>query len=87
MLTHNCDLFQSSLRPKCGRLVGFNASNYHGVKAVLSGQRCAIAMWYTLDSKYDEAAHGIAHNILDKLHKQYKLQGPPKNDDTHGGEL
>ena len=65
-----------TLRPKCGRLVGFDAGNYHGVKAVLKGQRCAIAMWYTLDHRYREQAHITARNTIDKLAKMKKKPKP-----------
>ena len=48
-------------------MVGFNATNYHGVKAVLSGQRCAVALWFTLDKDFKEIAHEEAKIILDSL--------------------
>ncbi|XP_069039156.1 prolyl 3-hydroxylase 3 [Lepisosteus oculatus] len=37
--------------PQCGRLVGFSSGpvNPHGVSAVTSGRRCALALWFTLD--------------------------------------
>ena len=62
-----CVALQASLRPRCGRLVGFNASNYHGVQAVLSGRRCALAMWYTLDSAYSEVSHTRLRHVLDRV--------------------
>lgn len=55
------------LKPKCGRIVGFNAADLHGVKGILKGQRCAIAMWYTLDANYKELARIQAHKILANL--------------------
>ncbi|XP_059168498.1 prolyl 3-hydroxylase 1-like isoform X2 [Physella acuta] len=55
---------QVSLKSKCGRLVAFNAGEFHGVKAVKSGQRCALALWFTLNSRYKELAHTQAHRIL-----------------------
>ncbi|RUS82121.1 hypothetical protein EGW08_010133, partial [Elysia chlorotica] len=48
---------QVSVRPKCGRLVAFNAGHFHGVKAVKRGQRCALALWFTQQSMYKELAH------------------------------
>jgi len=57
-------VLQSSVVPKCGRIVGFNAGNYHGVQAVQSGQRCAIAMWYTLDPTHREEAHDSLRQVL-----------------------
>ena len=62
-----CVALQASLRPRCGRLVGFNASNYHGVQAVLSGRRCALAMWYTLDAAYSEVSHKRLRHVLDRV--------------------
>uniref|UniRef100_A0A6Q2XKU4 procollagen-proline 3-dioxygenase n=1 Tax=Esox lucius TaxID=8010 RepID=A0A6Q2XKU4_ESOLU len=43
-------------RPQCGRVVGFGAGkeNPHGVTAVTKGQRCAVALWFTLDPKHEE---------------------------------
>ncbi|NP_001161578.1 leprecan-like protein precursor [Saccoglossus kowalevskii] len=60
---------EASVQPKCGRLVSFSAGeeNLHGVKAVTKGRRCALAMWYTLDTKYDEKAHIEAREILENL--------------------
>lgn len=47
---------QASVKPKCGRMVGFSSGgeNPHGVKAVTGGQRCAIALWFTLDPLFRE---------------------------------
>ncbi|KAJ8299139.1 hypothetical protein KUTeg_023199 [Tegillarca granosa] len=70
---------QVKLKPKCGRLVGFNAGEFHGVKPVLRGQRCAVAMWYTFDPNHKELAHIQAKKMLKKLAKklQKSPQGPP----------
>lgn len=50
------NLLQASVKPRCGRLVGFSSGgeNPHGVKAITSGQRCAVALWFTLDPLYRE---------------------------------
>lgn len=44
-------LLQSSIKPTCGRIVGFSAGheNLHGVFGVKRGTRCALALWFTLD--------------------------------------
>ena len=63
---------QAALKPHRGMLVGFNAGNYHGVKAVEAGQRCAIAMWYTLNPKFNEKAHLIARKIMKELKSKKK---------------
>uniref|UniRef100_A0AAZ3PGM1 procollagen-proline 3-dioxygenase n=1 Tax=Oncorhynchus tshawytscha TaxID=74940 RepID=A0AAZ3PGM1_ONCTS len=46
----------AEVRPQCGRVVGFGAGeeNPHGVRAVTKGQRCAVALWFTLDPKHEE---------------------------------
>ncbi|XP_068939407.1 prolyl 3-hydroxylase 2 isoform X2 [Petaurus breviceps papuanus] len=46
----------ASIKPKCGRMVSFSSGreNPHGVKAVTKGQRCAVALWFTLDPLYRE---------------------------------
>uniref|UniRef100_A0A5F8GNU9 procollagen-proline 3-dioxygenase n=1 Tax=Monodelphis domestica TaxID=13616 RepID=A0A5F8GNU9_MONDO len=51
-----CFLPQASIKPKCGRMVSFSSGreNPHGVKAVTKGQRCAVALWFTLDPLYRE---------------------------------
>ncbi|ELW50905.1 Prolyl 3-hydroxylase 2 [Tupaia chinensis] len=46
----------ASIKPKCGRMISFSSGgeNPHGVKAVTKGQRCAVALWFTLDPLYRE---------------------------------
>uniref|UniRef100_A0A8D0GCR5 procollagen-proline 3-dioxygenase n=1 Tax=Sphenodon punctatus TaxID=8508 RepID=A0A8D0GCR5_SPHPU len=46
----------ANVQPQCGRAVGFTSGseNPHGVKAVTKGQRCAIALWFTLDPRHSE---------------------------------
>ena len=65
--------------PKCGRIVGFNASNYHGVQAVRAGQRCAVAMWFTLDPSHREEAHDSTYDILDSLEATRASQAEVQN--------
>ena len=69
-----CNVSQSSVVPRCGRMVGFNASNYHGVQAVQSGQRCAVAMWYTLDPEHREQAHDSLRRVLPSLEAETKTR-------------
>ncbi|KAK2844762.1 hypothetical protein Q5P01_011421 [Channa striata] len=42
------------VKPSCGRLVGFSSGpvNPHGVNAVTSGRRCALALWFTKEKLY-----------------------------------
>ena len=63
---------KAELPPKPGRLVAFynGIDNLHGVKAVTSGRRCALAMWYTMDPAEHEKGqenHVTARNILTTL--------------------
>lgn len=49
--------------------MAFNAGEFHGVKAVTSGRRCAIALWFTLNKevkKLDEATRTSAYLWLEK---------------------
>lgn len=49
------------MQPQCGRAVGFSSGteNPHGVKAVTRGQRCAIALWFTLDARHSERVRAL----------------------------
>lgn len=60
---------QASIKPKCGRLVGFSSGgeNPHGVKAVTGGQRCAVALWFTLDPLYRELVRILKYNSVINL--------------------
>ncbi|KAJ8360559.1 hypothetical protein SKAU_G00170840 [Synaphobranchus kaupii] len=54
------------VRPQCGRVVGFGAGkeNPHGVRAVTKGQRCAVALWFTLDPRHTEKERIQAEDLL-----------------------
>ncbi|KAK6319168.1 hypothetical protein J4Q44_G00103790 [Coregonus suidteri] len=56
----------AEVRPQCGRMVGFGAGkeNPHGVRAVTKGQRCAVALWFTLDPKHEEKERIQAQEML-----------------------
>ncbi|KAK2155797.1 hypothetical protein LSH36_231g04011 [Paralvinella palmiformis] len=82
IFTHQNMTVQSMVKPWCGFAMAFNAGNYHGVHAVTSGQRCALAAWYTLDKRFDETAHTIAKNIMKDL--EGKPLGPPASSRMHG---
>lgn len=58
------------MKPKCGRMVGFSSGgeNPHGVKAVTSGQRCAVALWFTLDPLFREL---VKTNLIDDDKKSF----------------
>ncbi|GLD61362.1 prolyl 3-hydroxylase 1 [Lates japonicus] len=56
----------AEVRPQCGRVVGFGAGkeNPHGVRAVTKGQRCAVALWFTLDPAHEEKERIQAQDML-----------------------
>ena len=66
---------QVSLNPKCGHLVGFASGEYHGVKAITKGQRCAVALWFTQDPNHREIAHLQAKNIVKRITKETGVDG------------
>lgn len=61
---------QAEVRPHCGRVVGFGAGkeNPHGVRAVTKGQRCAVALWFTLDPAHEEKVGTFHVHWLKKVH-------------------
>ncbi|KAM9362201.1 prolyl 3-hydroxylase 1 [Symphorus nematophorus] len=56
----------AEVRPQCGRVVGFGAGkeNPHGVRAVTKGQRCAVALWFTLDPAHEEKERIQAQDLV-----------------------
>uniref|UniRef100_A0A7N6A0U0 procollagen-proline 3-dioxygenase n=1 Tax=Anabas testudineus TaxID=64144 RepID=A0A7N6A0U0_ANATE len=62
----------ASVKPRCGRMVGFSSGgeNPHGVKAVTSGQRCAVALWFTLDPLFREMERLQADEVIHTLDTQ-----------------
>ncbi|XP_069550864.1 prolyl 3-hydroxylase 2 [Brachyistius frenatus] len=62
----------ASVKPMCGRMVGFSSGgeNPHGVKAVTSGQRCAVALWFTLDPLFRELERLQADEVILALDTQ-----------------
>ncbi|ELU03063.1 hypothetical protein CAPTEDRAFT_167288, partial [Capitella teleta] len=68
------DSVQKTIRPKCGRMVAFESSDFHGVLPVTKGRRCAIAVWYTLDPLAKEGSHEAAQQLLAaKVSRDQKL--------------
>ncbi|KAM8874859.1 prolyl 3-hydroxylase 2 [Spinachia spinachia] len=59
----------ASVKPLCGRMVGFSSGgeNPHGVKAVTGGQRCAVALWFTLDPLFRELERLQADEVIQAL--------------------
>ncbi|MCJ8744626.1 hypothetical protein PDJAM_G00120790 [Pangasius djambal] len=57
------------VKPQCGRIVAFGAGkeNPHGVRAVMKGQRCAVALWFTLDPRHNEKERIQAEELLKML--------------------
>lgn len=70
---------QARLKPECGRAVAFSAGqeNLHGVAGIRKGQRCALALWFTLRQKHNETQRQAAWNILQKAKEQKQLKQLP----------
>ncbi|XP_028327575.1 prolyl 3-hydroxylase 3 [Gouania willdenowi] len=53
------------VKPSCGRLVGFSSGpvNPHGVTAVNSGRRCALALWFTKEKLYGDREREEAEDL------------------------
>ncbi|XP_030043641.1 prolyl 3-hydroxylase 3 [Microcaecilia unicolor] len=56
----------AEVRPTCGRLAAFSSGgeNPHGVRAVTSGRRCVIALWFTHSSEHAEKERKEAEQLL-----------------------
>lgn len=60
-------------------MIGFGAGkeNPHGVRAVTKGQRCAVALWFTLDPAHEEkvwmiSAHQHQRNESNRLKESWE---------------
>ncbi|CAG5120358.1 unnamed protein product [Candidula unifasciata] len=71
---HSNKTEQVAVKPQCGRLVGFNAGDFHGVRAVTRGQRCALALWFTHNPNFKELAHIQARKTLKQLELEPEVQ-------------
>ncbi|KAJ7324628.1 hypothetical protein JRQ81_017648, partial [Phrynocephalus forsythii] len=62
----------ASIKPKCGRMISFSSGgeNPHGVKAVTRGQRCAVALWFTLNPLYRELERIQADEVIAALDQE-----------------
>ncbi|XP_023556699.1 prolyl 3-hydroxylase 2 [Octodon degus] len=62
----------ASIKPKCGRMISFSSGgeNPHGVRAVTRGQRCAVALWFTLDPLYRELERIKADEVIAILDRE-----------------
>uniref|UniRef100_A0A5F4VZN5 procollagen-proline 3-dioxygenase n=1 Tax=Callithrix jacchus TaxID=9483 RepID=A0A5F4VZN5_CALJA len=76
----------ASIKPKCGRMISFSSGgeNPHGVKAVTKGQRCAVALWFTLDPLYRELERIQADEVIAILDEEqqgkHELNINPKDE-------
>jgi len=64
---------QSSVKPKCGRMVSFangGIKNLHGVRGVKSGRRCSLPLWFTLQKEKIEDNREKHLKILQQLRKE-----------------
>ncbi|KAG5214639.1 hypothetical protein R6Z07F_000204 [Ovis aries] len=68
----------AEVQPQCGRAVGFSSGteNPHGVKAVTRGQRCAIALWFTLDARHSERDRVQADDLVKMLFSPEEMDLP-----------
>ncbi|XP_036415919.1 prolyl 3-hydroxylase 1 [Colossoma macropomum] len=73
------------VKPQCGRVVAFGAGkeNPHGVRAVTKGQRCAIALWFTLDPKHNEKERIQAEDLLKMLSSPVSEEFQQTEKDSH----
>uniref|UniRef100_A0A8C8X9Y2 procollagen-proline 3-dioxygenase n=1 Tax=Panthera leo TaxID=9689 RepID=A0A8C8X9Y2_PANLE len=83
----------AEVQPQCGRAVGFSSGteNPHGVRAVTRGQRCAIALWFTLDARHSERDRVQADDLVKMLFNPEEMvlpqEGPPPVEESlSGGE-
>uniref|UniRef100_A0A7M4F3B0 procollagen-proline 3-dioxygenase n=1 Tax=Crocodylus porosus TaxID=8502 RepID=A0A7M4F3B0_CROPO len=67
----------ASIKPRCGRLISFSSGgeNPHGVRAVTKGQRCAVALWFTLDPLYRELERIQADEVIAQLDQEHPGTG------------
>lgn len=65
-------------------MVAFSAGeeNLHGVKAVTKGRRCALAMWYTLDTNHRERERDFAESVLENLYARKILSSHTLSSDS-----
>ncbi|XP_054857478.1 prolyl 3-hydroxylase 1 [Eublepharis macularius] len=70
----------AEVQPQCGRAVGFSSGseNPHGVKAVTKGQRCAIALWFTMDPRHSERDRVHADDLVRMLFHTEETELPPE---------
>ncbi|XP_012277357.1 prolyl 3-hydroxylase 2 [Orussus abietinus] len=68
---------QGVVKPSCGRMVAFSADdeNLHGVRGILKGKRCALALWFTFNKKYLEVERILAKTILKRVQSKGSVQG------------
>lgn len=69
---------EATVQPKCGRAVGFSSDNLHGVLALRRGERCALAMWFTLDPSHKEQCRPYTARVI-----RERLSGAPTTSGHH----
>ncbi|XP_056398613.1 prolyl 3-hydroxylase 1 isoform X2 [Hyla sarda] len=79
----------AEVKPQCGRMVGFSsgAENPHGVKAVTKGQRCAVALWFTLDPRHNERERIQADDLIKMLFSPEDTNVFPSNESERKSHL
>ncbi|XP_069598205.1 prolyl 3-hydroxylase 1 [Ranitomeya imitator] len=78
----------AEIKPQCGRMVGFSSGseNPHGVKAVTKGQRCAVALWFTLDPRHNERERIQADDLIKMLFGPEETNVFPGNESARKSE-
>jgi len=53
--------------PTCGKMAAFTSGpeNIHGVEQIISGERCVLAAWFSLDKTFEEPEIGLARKLLE----------------------
>ncbi|XP_078725809.1 prolyl 3-hydroxylase 1 [Lampetra fluviatilis] len=65
----DADTVTAEVVPQAGRMVAFSSGgeNPHGVRAVTKGQRCAMALWFTLNPIFREKERIKADDLIKML--------------------
>ncbi|XP_059819210.1 prolyl 3-hydroxylase 2-like [Hypanus sabinus] len=65
----------AAVKPRCGRVLSFSSGgeNPHGVMAVTRGQRCAVALWFTLNPHFRELERIRADEVVQLISLQQSL--------------
>jgi len=57
-------MLQQLVKPRCGRVIGFESGIFHGMTPLTSGRRCVLLASFTVDRSQQELAHIQAETLL-----------------------